>query len=140
MFRSSVIRTVLPLLIAAGVVVFFGLPYFDRLLQSWFAADLQLRSHLVMNSMEERLPTLLARDDPQALGQVLNRVALDQRVLAILICRPDGELLFKTHDAPAALSCADAAAIPDGHSSVLHTPSGSIQSSVFDQHPQGVQP
>ena len=67
MFRSSVIRTVLPLLIAAGVVVFFGLPYFDRLLQSWFAADLQLRAHLVANSMEERLPELLARDDTQAL-------------------------------------------------------------------------
>src|SRR5579862_5115354 len=98
MFRSSVIRTVLPLLIAAGVVVFFGLPYFDRLLQSWFAADLTLRAHLVMNSMEERLPSLLASEDQQGLSQLLNKVALDQRVLAILLCRPDGELLFKTHD------------------------------------------
>jgi trehalose 6-phosphate synthase len=140
MFRSSVIRTVLPLLIAAGVVVFFGLPYFDRLLQSWFAADLELRAHLVMNSMEDRLPALLARDDTQALGQFLNKIALDQRLLAILVCRPDGELLYRTHDAPVALNCVDAIAIPDGRSTVLHTPTGSIQASVFDQRPSGVPP
>ena len=140
MFRSSVIRTILPLLIAAGVVVFFGLPYFDRLLQSWFAADLQLRAHLVMNSMEERLPALVAQEEQPGLSQFLNKIALDQRVLAILLCRPDGELLLKTHDAPAALNCATAANIPDGHSSVLSTPTGSIQASVFDQHPPGVQP
>jgi trehalose 6-phosphate synthase len=140
MFRSSVIRMVLPLLIAAGVVVFFGLPYFDRLLQSWFASDIQLRAHLVMSSIEERLPALIVRDDTRGLSQFLDKMALDQRVLAIMICRPDGQLVFKTTEAPVALSCADAVAIPDGHSAILHTPSGSVQASVFDQRPPGIAP
>jgi trehalose 6-phosphate synthase/phosphatase len=138
MFRSSIIRTILPLLIAAAVVVFFGLPYFDRLLQSWFAGDIQLRARLVMSSVEERLPALLARDDTRGLGQFLDKIAVDQRVLAILICRPDGQLIFKTIDAPAALGCAGIEAISDGHSSILRTPTGSVQASVFDQQPAGL--
>jgi trehalose 6-phosphate synthase/phosphatase len=140
MFRSSIIRTILPLLIAAAVVVFFGLPYFDRLLQNWFATDIQLRARLVMSSVEERLPTLLERDDMQGLGQFLNKIAVNQRVLAILICRGDGQLLFKTVDAPSALSCVQTSAILDGHSSVLRIPTGSVQASVFDQHPPGMAP
>jgi trehalose 6-phosphate synthase/phosphatase len=140
MFRSSIIRTILPLLIATAVVVFFGLPYFDRLLQSWFAGDIQLRAHLVMSSVEERLPVLLARDDTEGLSQFLNKIAIDQRVLAILICSPDGRLIFETTDAPAALGCVNTAAIPDGHSRTLRMPTGSVQASVFDQHPPGVAP
>jgi hypothetical protein len=31
MFRAIIIRSVLPLLLAAGTVAYFGLPYIDRI-------------------------------------------------------------------------------------------------------------
>ena len=61
MFRSLVTRTVLPLLLAAGVVAYFGLPYIDRLLTEWFRSDVELRARLVMSSIEESLPTLIGK-------------------------------------------------------------------------------
>ncbi len=116
MFRSIFLRSVLPLLIAAGVVAFFGLPYVDRLLRDWFSADMELRARLVMSSLEDALPPLVARDDQRALSRYANKVTVDQRVLGILICRLDGKALFETTRAPATVSCPDTTRLADGHS------------------------
>ena len=62
----------------AGVVAFVGLPYVDRLLRDWFSADVQLRARLVMSSLEDTLPSLVARDiDQGALRRFATKVTLD---------------------------------------------------------------
>ena len=55
MFRSVMLRFVLPIALAACVVAFFGLPYIERLLAEWFRSDVELRAQLVMHSMDERI-------------------------------------------------------------------------------------
>ncbi len=140
MFRSIILRSVLPLLVAAGVVAYFGLPYIDRLLRDWFSTDMQVRARLVMTSLEDALPPLVERDDLAALGNFANKVTLDQRLLGLLICRPDGQLLFETARASAAVSCADTLPIADGRSAVLHSGSGSVLVSMFGQTPRGQPP
>jgi trehalose-6-phosphate synthase len=137
MFRSIFIRSVLPLLIAAGVVAYFGLPYIDRLLRDWFSADMQVRARLVMSSLQDTLPPLVQRDDLAALGNYANKVTLDQRLLGLLICRPDGQLLFETARASAAVNCADTLRIADGRSAVLQRGTGSVLVSMFEQTPHG---
>jgi hypothetical protein len=59
MFRSVMLRYVLPIALAACVVAFFGLPYIERLLAEWFRSDVELRAQLVMHSMEERITYLV---------------------------------------------------------------------------------
>jgi trehalose 6-phosphate synthase len=135
MFRSIFIRSVLPLLIAAGVVAFFGLPYVDRLLRDWFSADVQLRARVVMSSLADTLPPLVARDDQAALSRYANKVMLDQRVLGILVCRLDGRLVFATLRTAAAVGCPATTRLADGHSDILRMRTGSVQLSVFDQNP-----
>jgi trehalose 6-phosphate synthase len=135
MFRSILLRSVLPLLIAAGVVAYLGLPYVDRLLRDWFSADMQVRARLVMSSLQDELPPLVASDNLEALGRYTNRISADQRVLGILICRTDGQLVFATARASAAVNCAELQRIADGHSAILQTGTGSVQLSVFGQHP-----
>src|SRR6185437_828667 len=105
MFRSIFLRSVLPLLIAAGVVAYFGLPYIDRLLGDWFSADIQVRARLVESSLQDTLPPLVKRDDLVGLANYANKVTLDQRLLGLMICRPDGQLLFETARASGAVSC-----------------------------------
>ena len=61
MFRSLITRTLLPLLLAAGVVAYFGPPYIDRLLTAWFRSDVELRARVMMSSLEDSLPLLVAR-------------------------------------------------------------------------------
>ena len=51
MFRSIILRFVLPVAFASCVVAYFGLPYIERLLAEWFRSDVELRSQLVMLSL-----------------------------------------------------------------------------------------
>src|ERR1700694_1453837 len=108
MFRSLVTRTLLPLLLAAGVVAYFGLPYIDRLLTEWFRSDVELRARLLMSSLEESLPIYVARSDQQGLRKYTAKVLADQRVLGILICLPHGGTIFKTELVPGLVSCESA--------------------------------
>jgi trehalose 6-phosphate synthase/phosphatase len=140
MLRAIIIRTVLPLLLAAGTVAYFGLPYIDRLLTQWFRADVELRAQVLMSSMQESLPAFLARNDMPGLRRYAARIAADKRLLGLLICRPDGATLLRTERLPADVDCGSAQSIPDGRDSILQTPSGSAQVSVFDQSPAGVVP
>src|SRR5450755_2735832 len=140
MFRAIIIRSVLPLLLAAGTVAYFGLPYIDRLLAEWFRSDVELRAQLLMSSMQELLPEFVAKNDQPGLRRYAAKITADQRLLGLLICHPDGMTLFKTERVPSAVDCESTQNIADGRSSILQTPSGSAQVSVFDQSPSGLTP
>src|SRR5271154_4979615 len=132
MFRSIMLRFVLPVALASCVVAYFGLPYIQRLLAEWFRSDVELRSQLVMHSMEEPLTDLIGKANDSKLRSYLSKATADERLLAILVCRPDGTTIFKTERAPAAVSCdMDAKASP-AVPRVQQLPSGSVQISRFD--------
>jgi trehalose 6-phosphate synthase len=140
MYRTILFRTVLPLLLAAGVVAYLGLPYIDRLLTNWFRSDVELRAKLVVSSLEESLPALVGKHDQAGLRKYAAKITADQRLVGMLICRADGWTEFKTEALPAAVSCDSTSALTDGQSSVIRAPWGSALISVFDQRPVGQTP
>src|SRR5271170_560712 len=105
MFRSIILRFVLPVAFASCVVAYFGLPYIQRLLAEWFRSDVQLRAQLVMHSMEEPITDLVERGSESRLRAYLAKITTDERLLAILVCRPDGSTIFKSERTPATISC-----------------------------------
>ena len=132
MFRSVMLRFVLPVAFASCVVAYFGLPYIQRLLAEWFRADVELRAQLVMHSIEEPITFLVEGGSETRLRGYLAKLAADERLLAVLVCRPDGTTIFKSERTPAAVSCdLQAGANPAG-SRILQLPSGSVQVSRFD--------
>src|SRR5258706_16210914 len=136
MFRSVMLRFVLPVAFASCVVAYFGLPYIERLLAEWFRSDVELRSQLVMHSMEEPLAELVgkggdSRSDAR-LRSYLGKVTADERLLAILVCRPDGTTILKTERTPTAITCGENAAKNSAEARVVQLPSGSVQVSRFD--------
>jgi trehalose-6-phosphate synthase len=132
MFRSVMLRFVLPVAFASCVVAYFGLPYIERLLAEWFRSDVELRSQLVMHSMEEPITELIAKGDGPRLRTYLSKVTADERLLAILVCHPDGTTIFKTDRTPAAISCDMDAKASAPAPRVMQLPSGSVQVSRFD--------
>ncbi|MGH8230180.1 MAG: hypothetical protein ACRESY_00005, partial [Steroidobacteraceae bacterium] len=96
MLRSLLTRTVFPLLLAAGVVAYFGLPYIDRLVTEWFRSDVELRARLMASSLEDSLPALVAKGDQAALRRYTSHMIADQRVLGLLICLPRVGTVFQT--------------------------------------------
>src|SRR6202042_2485970 len=102
MFRSILLRFVLPVALASCVVAYFGLPYIQRLLTEWFRSDVELRAQLLMHSMEEPITDLVERGNEAHLRTYLAKIAADERLLAILVCRPDGSTIFKSERIPSA--------------------------------------
>src|SRR5271156_2814383 len=132
MFRSVMLRFVLPMAFASCVVAYFGLPYIERLLAGWFRSDVELRAQLVMHSMEEPITELVEKGNEWRLRAYLAKITADERLLAVLVCRTDGSTLFKTDHAPTAISC-DAASMPNSTPTrIVQLPSGSVQISRFD--------
>src|ERR1700675_1761320 len=132
MFRSVMLRFVLPVAFASCVVAYFGLPYIQRLLAEWFRSDVELRAQLVMHSMEEPITDLVEFGTETRLRAYLAKLAADERLLAILVCRPNGATIFRSERTPASISC-DATDGPKPTAShIVQLPSGSVQVSRFD--------
>src|SRR5271155_5733869 len=124
MFRSVLLRFVLPVAFASCVVAYFGLPYIERLLAEWFRSDVELRAQLVMHSMEEPITDLVEKGNEARLRAYLSKITADERLLAILVCRTDGSTIFKTERAPAAIDCESTAGLNPAGSKVVQLPSG----------------
>src|ERR1700732_2804725 len=105
MFRSVILRFVVPVALASCVVAYFGLPYIQRLLAEWFRSDVELRAQLVMHSMEEPITDLVEKGNDLHLRAYLAKITADERLLAILVCRPNGSTIFKSERVPASISC-----------------------------------
>ena len=129
MFRSILLRFVLPVALASCVVAYIALPYMQRLLAEWFRSDVEMRAQLLMHTMEEPITELVENGNEVRLRTYLAKTAADERLLAILVCRPDGVTIFKSERTPTAISC-DAAG-KSNSSQILQLPSGSVQLSSF---------
>src|ERR1700728_3737659 len=132
MFRSVMLRFVLPVALASCVVAYFGLPYIQRLLAEWFRSDVELRAQLVMHSMEEPITELVENGSEARLRVYLAKIAADERLLAILVCRPNGSTIFKSERTPPAISCESETGVSPTRSQIRQLPSGSVQVSRFD--------
>jgi trehalose-6-phosphate synthase len=129
MFRSVMLRFVLPVALASCVVAYIGLPYIQRLLAEWFRSDVEMRAQLLMHTMEESITELVEKGNETRLRAYLAKTAADERLLAILICRPNGSTIFKSERTPTAISCDAATGSNSSH--ILQLTSGSVQLSSF---------
>src|ERR1700690_148143 len=123
---------VLPVALASCVVAFFGLPYIQRLLAEWFTADVELRAQLVMHTMEGPLTELVEQGSETRLHGYLAKMTADERLLAVLVCRPDGTIIAKTERLPKAIDCDVSAGAKSSSARIVQLPSGSVQVSRFD--------
>jgi trehalose-6-phosphate synthase len=131
-FRSVLLRIVLPVALASCVVAYAGLPYIQRLLAEWFTADVEVRAQLAMHSVEEPLGELVAQGNDAHLRAYLAKVTADERLLGVLVCRPDGTTIAKTERAPKAITCDQHGTAKTASAGMMQLPSGSVEVSRFD--------
>ena len=132
MLRSVLLRFVLPLALASCVVAFFGLPYIQKLLAEWFSADVEVRAQLVMHTVAAPVADLVAQENEPKLRSYLARMTADERLLAVLICRPDGTTIARSERVPHNISCEQQGKVKPFSAGIIQLPSGSVQLSRFD--------
>jgi len=130
MLRTIFVRLLLPIVLAASVVAFVGLPRAEALLSRWFRADVSQSARLVMSSMEDPLTSLIEHGDAERLRAYLARTAHDAHLTAILVCRPDGTTLARTDHTPYNIGCAQS--VTGAADADVHVASGPAQISMFN--------
>jgi trehalose 6-phosphate synthase len=80
-------------------------PFAGTFVEQWSRHDVELRSVLVFNSMRDELANLLAVNATAKINNLFQRLALDERLLAVGFCDRDGSLRYRSELMPATFSC-----------------------------------
>lgn len=124
------LRFVLPLLLLLGLLSWAAAPFVGDLIERWFRADVEMRSRLVFHSIQETVVGLVEAKADRKIVQLFERITLDERVLALALCLPDGRLADASKSWPRDYRCPGEDR-PGPSFGVEHLPSGSVLSAVF---------
>lgn len=87
--------------LAAAVMV----PLADRLLVDWSRRDVDLRASVIAASIDDTVSRLLLTGGREELTTLLDRVAEDERVIALIVCDSKGKVLSHSTSMPDWLDC-----------------------------------
>jgi trehalose 6-phosphate synthase len=124
------LRFIVPLAITLAAIAYAVVPLADSLTLRWFVRDLDIRSSLIANTLQEPLEEMIRTGSQSRMLQFFTRVTRDERLYAMGFClSPPGEPLVTT-PLPPEVNCAslDAFAGPSGH--VLASAHGPLLVSV----------
>ncbi len=102
------LRFLLPLAATLIVAAYLAVPLMDQVTLRWFSRDLNSRGMLVANALSDSITDALASSRLARLRPLFDRAAQDERLFALGLCGPQGQLLEATDRFPASLSCAQA--------------------------------
>src|SRR5574338_438671 len=129
------IRFVLPLVILLAVIAYGVIPLVDSLELKWFVRDLDMRSKIMVNTMEGPLADLLVSNSKEKILAYFTRIRQDERLYAVGFCDLDHLLLYETQAYPQDVTCKDTLDLAPNSSAVrsfssgpLHIASASIES------------
>ena len=88
------IRFVLPLVILLAVIAYGVIPLVDSLELKWFVRDLDMRSKIMVNTMEGPLADLLVSNSKEKILAYFTRIRQDERLYAVVFCDLDHHLLY----------------------------------------------
>ncbi len=112
------LRFLIPLALALGAIAYGVVPLVDDFTLKWFVRDLDSRSRLIGNAVQEPLVELLTAKERDAVRlkrvqAFFARILRDERLFAIGFCSAEGELLYGTPTLPAEIGCRGAGAVQD---------------------------
>ena len=110
------LRFIAPLSIALALLALALVPLVDELMLRWWVNDLEIRSRLVANTMQEQLVGMVRSGNGAGIRQLFTRDAQDERLYAIAYCNLEGQIAYKTPTYPAGLGCKEIKGTgPDAH-------------------------
>src|SRR5262245_59393952 len=95
-----------------ALIIFTVAPLASKVVQRWSQRDVELRSRLVFTSIRDQVASGLAGGSGVNLVTLFNRIAEDERLLAMAFCSEDGQLLHASKRLPASVDCASVARTP----------------------------
>lgn len=131
------LRFILPLAAVLAAIAYGIVPLVDTLTLKWFTRDLDMRSQLITNTMQEPLGALIRANSSLKVSKFFDRAIQDERLFALGFCDDQNVLRFKTQTFPATLKCEDPALKDEEKSDVVHQEKGSLHVAVHRIESEG---
>jgi len=87
------------------ILAYIATPLVDKWILRWTIRDLDMRSKLIAQTIEEPLGDLLSQGSKSKVISLFNRVIRDERLFAIAYCDEKGQILYRTPTFPPDLNC-----------------------------------
>lgn len=120
------LRFVVPLAIALALLAYAVVPLVDGLTLKWFARDLDIRSSLVSNTLQDSLIPLMEQKDRSRINALLQKATQDERLLAVGICDGSNKLIYRTSAFPKQLSCTPEVVAKEAANHLVQLPQGPV--------------
>lgn len=100
------LRFIVVLVLGLGVLATAAAVVVQKTTRDWFERDVVLRARLAVSSARQAIRERTRDDHRLALGELLDEMARDERIMGAAFCARDGERLARTNDYPETLTCA----------------------------------
>src|SRR2546427_4753653 len=125
------LRFILPLAIALAAIAYAVIPLVDRFTLQWCVRDLDMRTTLITNTIQEPLQDLVREGSRAKVLRFFDRIITDERLFAIGFCDPGRKMIYKTAAFPASIGCAeDSAEAVVGESRLVNLQRGPIHVAI----------
>lgn len=132
------LRFIVPLTIVLGIAAYSVVPLVDALTLKWFSRDLDMRTNLIGNSVQETIVTFLQQNSGGKISKLFNRMIQDERLYALALCDPAQKLQFKTQTFPEKISCNDFADVNmTSKSKLVNLPQGPLHVAFYPIQDEG---
>lgn len=134
------IRFVLPLLFALALAAYGVIPLVDSLTVKWFTRDLEIRTKLITNTVQDSLISMIRDGEKRKISKLFNSMVKDERLFGVGLCGPNFEFIFKTDTFPEKLTCMEFhARTAEGESNrIIPLPQGPLHYSFVPLEDEGI--
>ncbi len=126
------LRFLLPLAAVVIATAWLVLPVVDGVTLRWFSRDLDSRGAVVANALSDSVVEAMRAKRPRQLEKLFDRAVNDERLFAIGLCSPDGQMLVRTPAFPPDLNCFDALQISSKRDPRLLLSGGPVHVAMHD--------
>ncbi|CAB1368001.1 alpha,alpha-trehalose-phosphate synthase (UDP-forming) [Denitratisoma oestradiolicum] len=124
------LRFVLPLILILAAFAYGIVPLVDQLTFRWFVRDLDMRSALIVNTIQEPLQEQLAAGSKAKTAALFTKITQDERIFAIGYCATPQSMPLATRTLPAEIRCVDLTRWSVGVDHVLESAQGPLHVAV----------
>ncbi len=125
------LRFVLPLILVLAAIAYIVAPLVDQLTLRWFMRDLDMRSSLIANTIQEPLLDLLEADKRTKIVDFFNRITKDERLYAIGYCASSAGTALASRSMPSDIHCTNLDRWASSPDHLMHSPQGPLLVSVM---------
>jgi trehalose-6-phosphate synthase len=125
-------RFTLPLIITLALIAYFTVPLVDSFTLKWFVRDIDMRSRLISNTLNDSLEDAIAKKNYSRISTLFDRAMEDERLYALGFCSPTNVMVVKTKTFPDNYDCSVMNASGTGEGRVYKIASGPIHLAFYN--------